>query len=385
MAPVKILFLVNTLRVGGFERDVTMLCEHIDMKRFRPEVWVLCGGGQFEDRVLTAGIRVRDFGRRSSRNPVFACRFAYAISRSRAKLIHAFLPTIATYAALARTCFGVRSPMVLSIGQSQTIAFERWMFRWCSRTFDWLVANSRSAAELGQSLGFSPNRISLIPNGHDIDSQPSAINRKAVRASVGVAEDERMLLCVSRLVDTKRVADAVAALDLLGDSRAKLVIVGDGPQRAVLEDEVARRALKQKVVLAGQRNDVPNLMQAADLFLFPSETEGLPNALIEACLAGLPAVACKVRGVVDVVTDGESAVLVPPRHPADLASAIRNLLANPAEASRLAASAQSRARRNYSIDQSLSALYDVYERLLDYGQGGRDKPRRRDMWSVICG
>jgi len=366
MPPVKVLFLVNTLRVGGFERDVVTLCEHIDLNRFQPEVWVLCGGGQFEERVLKAGIRLRNFGRKSSRSALFAYRLAYAISRSQSKLIHAFLPTIATYAALARTCFGVQSPMVLSIGQSQAVTAERCMFRWCSYTFDWLIANSHSAAELGRALGFSANRLSVIPNGHPIDTRPAPINRRTVRASVGVAQDERMLLCVGRLIDTKRVTDAVAALHLLGGGiPAKLVIVGDGPERDSLENEVANAGLRQKVVFAGQRTDVGELLQAADAFVFPSETEGLPNSLIEACLAGLPIVACNVRGVSDVVKHGETALLVSPRSPTDLAAAIRRLLANPAEASRLATAAQNRARSSYGIDQSLNALYDVYETLLN--------------------
>jgi glycosyltransferase involved in cell wall biosynthesis len=365
----QVLFLVNTLRVGGFERDVAALCEHIDLNRFQPEVWILGGGGQFEDRVLRSGVRLRNFGRKWSRSPVFACKMAYEISRTRAKLIHAFLPTIATYAALARTCFGVRQPMVLSIGQSHTVRAERWMFRWCSRTFDWLVANSRSAADLGQKLGFSPHRISVIPNGHLVDRYLRQTDRQAVRASLGVLANERMLLYVGRLIDTKRVCDAIDAFSLLGaDCPVKLVIAGDGPQRGALVAQVSKLGLNERVVFAGQRRDVPDLLQAADVFVFPSETEGLPNSLIEACLSRLPIVACQVGGVVDVVKNGETAILVAPRSPTELAAAVQCLLRNPAKADSLASAAEIHARHNYSVDQSLNALYDVYDRLLDTRQ-----------------
>jgi glycosyltransferase involved in cell wall biosynthesis len=297
-----------------------------------------------------------------------------------------FLPAIATYAALARTAFGVRQPMILSIGQSHTVPIERCMFRWCRRTFDWLVANSPSARGLGLSLGFDADRISLIPNGHRINRYRSEIDRRAVRASVGVGPEDPMLLYVGRLVDTKRVSDAVAALGLLGEgARAKLVIVGEGPERGAIADEVSRRGLGQRVVFAGHRNDVSQLLQVADVFVFPSETEGLPNALIEACLAGLPVVACNVPGVVDVVQDDATALLVPPRSPSEIAAAVRRLLSDPVEANRLAAAAQKRARDTYSIEQSLSALYDVYERLLDWGQVRRDKPRTGHAHPVVCG
>ncbi len=365
-SPAKVLFLVNTLCAGGAERNVAALCERIDQNRFLPEVWILCGGGEFEDQVRCSGIQLRNLDRRWARNPLFACKTASEISRCDADLIHVFLPSIAAYAALARTCFGVRQPMVMSLGQSRTAPIERCIFRWCSCTFDWLVANSPSAKELGQSLGFATNRISLIPNGHHIDRYQSCIDRRSVRESLGVGLEERMLLCVGRLVDTKRVIDAVVALELLGESsRAKLVIVGEGPERGALVDEVSGRGLSQRVVFAGHRSDVSHLLQAADLFVFPSETEGLPNALIEACLAGLPIVACSVRGVTDVVQEGETALLVPPRSPAALAAAMRRLLLDPAEARRLGTEARARAQESYSIERSLSALYDVYDRLLD--------------------
>jgi glycosyltransferase involved in cell wall biosynthesis len=110
---------------------------------------------------------------------------------------------------------------------------------------------------------------------------------------------------------------------------------------------------------------VSNLLQAADVFVFPSETEGLPNSLIEASLAGLPIAACRVSGVVDVVSDGESALLVPSRNPVELAAAVRMLLADKALARRLGAAAQRSAASRYGIEQSLCGLYDVYERLLD--------------------
>jgi glycosyltransferase involved in cell wall biosynthesis len=371
MPPARVLFLVNTLQTGGFERDVGTLCEHIDRTRFCPEVWVLHAGGRYEDVVLRSRSRLRCLDRGWSKNPLFAWKAAREISHSEAALIHAFLPTIGTYAAWARMWFGVRQPMVLSIGQSYVSLNDRWMFHCCSRAFDWLVANSRSAARLGRSLGFSPQRTSVIHNGHPLDRFYRTIDRQQVRASLGVQSDEHMLLCVGRLVDTKRVCDVIAAAKLLRERLpVKLIVAGDGPERRILEEQVRTLQLDQSVLIAGNRNDVTDLLLAADLFVFPSETEGLPNALIEACLAGLPVVACQVSGVNDVVRHGETALLVPPRSPVELAVAVRRLLSHPDEAGRLAAAAQKHAQATYSIEQSLNALYDVYERLLDPRNGG---------------
>jgi glycosyltransferase involved in cell wall biosynthesis len=363
--PRKILFLVNTLRVGGAERNVALFCSAIDRTRFEPEVWVLCGGGQFEAQVRDAGIRIRNLNRRWSRDPLFALKTARQIARTDADLVHAFLPAIGAYAAMARSWFGMSQPLVLSLGQSEILGHERWMFRWCARTYDWLIANSRSAAELGGELGFASERISVIPNGHATERFTSPIDRVAVRKSLGLHADDRVLLAVGRLIASKRVCDAVAALDLLksGDD-LKLVIVGDGPERSALEDDVRRRDLQQRVIFTGERPDVPDLLKAADVFVFPSETEGLPNALIEASLAGLPIVACQVPGVTDVLTDGETALLVQPHQPEQLADAISALLSERTAANDMALQAQAQSQRCYSVEKSLAGVYNVYHHLL---------------------
>ncbi len=373
--PAKVLFLVNSLRIGGTERNVALFCRRIDRSRFEPEVWLLKPDGAYEAAVKESGIRIRTFSRRWSRSPWFALKMALEISRTDAKLIHAFLPTIAAYAAIARRWYGVRQPMVLSVGQSFAGRTERWLLRLCSRTFDWLIANSPSAAALAQTLGFSVDRMSLIPNGHEVEASRRSIDRTRARETVGVGTQERMLLYVGRLTVTKRFCDAIAATAELAEGHpVKMGIVGDGPERGALEADVSRRCLTGKVNFVGQRHDVLDLLSAADYFVFPSETEGLPNALIEACLARLPIVACRVGGVTDVVQHGQTALLVPPRCPAELAAAVRQLMCDPAEADRLATSAWTSARSKFGIEQSLDALYDVYDRLLDRAQPGRANP-----------
>jgi glycosyltransferase involved in cell wall biosynthesis len=363
--PAKVLFLVNSLRTGGTERNAALFCRRIDRTRYEPELWTLCGGGEFEQDVVRAGINVRNFERRWSRDPLFAWRMAREISRADADFIHAFLPTIGAYAAFAKSWFGVRKPMILSIGQSESQGFDRWKLRRCGRTFDWFVVNSKSAAELARTMAFPVDRTTIITNGHELSRYEVAIDRQVIRAALGVKAHEQMLVSVGRLIPSKRVVDAIEAVAILAASLpVKLVLVGEGPERAQLEAQVSRLGLSDRVVFAGQRNDVIDVLRSADIFVFPSESEGLPNALIEASLAGLPIVACQVGGVVDVVHHEASAVLTPPRSPGDLAAAIRRLLSDPSFAAGLASAAQGHSRRTYCIEQSLNALYHVYERVL---------------------
>jgi glycosyltransferase involved in cell wall biosynthesis len=363
---VRVLFLANTLCTGGTERNIVTFCRHIDRTRFEPEVWVLHEGGELEASVRQAGVTVRSLNRGWSKSPLFALRAARRIARSEAAIVHAFLPAIGTYAVLARTIFRCRQPLVFSMGFNYMPRRHRPLFRLFSRTFDRVVCNSPSVRSVAESVGFKPEAISVIPNGHDLAWYERGVDRGAVRQKLGIAANEKMLLFVGRLTDTKRVNDGISALAIVRttDPGTKLVIVGDGPERASLEEQARRLGIEKQVVFTGQQADVTNFLMSADVFVFPSEYEGLPNSLIEACLAGLPVVACEVPGVTDVVNDGTSAILVPTRNPERLAEGIQRLLHDPAEAERLAAVARERARDSYSVEHSVALLQCFYESLL---------------------
>ncbi len=364
--PHKVLFLVNTLCLGGTERNVALLCRHIDRNRFLPQVWVLHGGGELEQPVRQSGIEVRSLHRKWAYSPFFAIRVAREIDRSDADLIHAFLPTVAAYVGLARMVFGLRAPTVLSMGQSYLTSVHHKVVGSFNSCFDEVIVNSPSARQCALSVGFPKDRIHIIPNGHELSTYQQPVDRTAIRRSVAVGPDEVMLLTIGRLIDTKRVCDAVdATARLAGRWPVKLVVVGEGPEMVSLKQQAVKLGLGERVIFAGQRTDVPQLLEAADIFVFPSESEGLPNALIEASLARRPIVGCQVSGVVDVLCDDENALLVPPRQPHSIADAIGRLLEDTALAGRLAAAAQARAAREFTVEQWLDGHYDVYDRLLE--------------------
>jgi len=362
----KVLFLVNTLRTGGTERNVASICQHIDRNRFEPEVWVLHPGGEWEPKVRAAGVRIRNLNRGWARSPWFAIRAARAIAQTDADLVHVFLSTIGFYAGLARSAFGLRKPLVISAGMSHTTGVERRLFRWFSRCYDRAIANSSSGQQMLSELGFERSRVAIVPNGHDSQRYLNALDRETIRREFPVERNEKLLICVGRLIESKRVCDAVAALSLIRahGHAAKLLVVGDGPERPALEAQARSLGLEDAVFFAGNRSHVIDLLRCSDLFLFPSETEGLSNAIIEACLARLPIVACAVPGVVDVVHDGDQALLVAPRRPDDLAKAVNFCLEHSADAARLAEAGHQHALDHFSMEASLSRLYNIYDEML---------------------
>jgi glycosyltransferase involved in cell wall biosynthesis len=183
--------------------------------------------------------------------------------------------------------------------------------------------------------------------------------RRRARVALGLPPDVPVVGSVGRLTYQKAPEDFVAALQLLGRPDAVGVWVGSGE----LADRVRRRALAPsgpRIVLAGERADVLDLMPAFDVFALPSRYEGLPTVIVEAMICGVPVVATAVNAVHELVVPGETGLLVPPRRPAQLAAAVRYLLDMPEEAGRMAAAARARLGDQHSESALGAALISAY-------------------------
>jgi glycosyltransferase involved in cell wall biosynthesis len=164
---------------------------------------------------------------------------------------------------------------------------------------------------------------------------------------------------VGRLTYQKAPEDFVEMLRRLRRSGVVGVWVGDGE----LAETMRRRAAADpavRIILAGERADVPELLPAFDVFALPSRYEGLPTAVVEAMMCGIPVVATAVNSVSDVVIPGETGLLVPPGRPDLMAAAVEYLLDSPATAARMAGAARTRLGDRYSLTALRSALIEAY-------------------------
>ena len=190
---------------------------------------------------------------------------------------------------------------------------------------------------------------------------PSRGARGRARAALGLPADATVVGAVGRLTYQKAPEDFVAALRALGRPDVTGVWVGDGE----LAGQVAARARDTpgvRVVLAGQRANVPELLPAFDVFALPSRYEGLPTVVVEAMVCGIPVVATAVNAVGDVVVPGETGLLVPPGRPQLMADAVRFLLDSPEAAARMATAARARLGKRFgeqALRQALTAAYSA--------------------------
>jgi glycosyltransferase involved in cell wall biosynthesis len=183
--------------------------------------------------------------------------------------------------------------------------------------------------------------------------------RQRARAALGLPGDAAVVGAVGRLTYQKAPEDFIAAMQELDRPGAIGVWVGGGD----LAERLGRRAgalTNARVVFAGERTDVLDVLPAFDVFALPSRYEGLPTAIVEAMICGVPVVASAVNAVSELVVPGETGLVVPPERPRLLAAAIRHLLDSPEVAARMAAAARVRLGDRYGSSELASALLAAY-------------------------
>jgi glycosyltransferase involved in cell wall biosynthesis len=200
----------------------------------------------------------------------------------------------------------------------------------------------------------SAERTVVIRNAVDVSAASRARHDRATPR----------LIAVGRLKAPKDFVTLIRAFAALPKGSFEALIVGDGPDRGVVEDEIRRLGLEERVRLAGERSDVPALLADSDLFVLSSRSEGLPVSVLEAMAAELPVVASGVGGLAELVVDGETGILVPPGETRALAAALGRLVGDRELRRRLGAAGRARAEALFDLAAFRRAHVELYERQL---------------------
>jgi glycosyltransferase involved in cell wall biosynthesis len=242
------------------------------------------------------------------------------------------------------------------------VALERLAARLCHCN----VVVSEADLEEGERLGiFKPGTAAIIRSGVDVrkveSADPAATGEVRRRYAPG---DSRLVTLVGRLTSPKtpEVFVDAAAMVLEGHPTTSFLLVGDGAKREELQTQIVRVGVEDKVMLAGLRSDVPEILAASDITVHSSTHEGLPKTVLEGMAAGTPVVATAVGGVPAVVEHGVTGLLVDPLDPAQLAHAISILLHDEPLRRRLAVAASS-ALEELTIDRTVADTEQLYDRL----------------------
>jgi len=238
-------------------------------------------------------------------------------------------------------------------------ALERLASRWCDRIVSVNEFHRRWALELGIC---GPNKISAIPNGIARQSPNLPASAVVLRRSLATPAADLIVLTMGRLAPEKGLEYLIEAASLLRCSRPafRFVLAGDGPLRAQLQGLAESLGASRHVEFLGYREDIPDLLAACDLVVLPSLREGLSIALLEAMAAGKPIVTTEIGSNLAVVSQADTALLVPPGDPQALCDAILRCGCDPALRATLGTNARLLFERRYTEERMLNSYKKLY-------------------------
>ena len=237
----------------------------------------------------------------------------------------------------------------------------RWLYRRAKRI---VTTGEALKRELIERTGVPAERIESVPTGADPAVYAPA-DRYAARMHLGLPQDAMLIGIVATLRSWKGHRHLVEALP----AGARLVIVGDGPQREALETQVREARLQDRVHFAGNQRDVVPWMQALDIFALPSyANEGVPQALMQAMLVGLPCVTTHVGSIAELALDGVTALVVPAEDPAALRAALERLMRDVGLRDKLGAAARRHCAEHFSYERMLDRMEAIYREATSSGK-----------------
>lgn len=352
---MRILHVIQELGIGGAERIAVRLAHAA--REAGNDVAVASYPGELVREFPGPHFHVPLVQRRPWRLPAAAHAVDKALRAFKPDLVHCHNPGMAAVTAIA-TARGRRVPTIVSV---HGVPEEDW-----PTTVRVLRLAGLASVACGPAVETALAEHGLTPDAtiaNGISPPPQPAGRDVLEHEFGIAHGQSVFVAVGRLAPEKNYGLAIRAVADVPD--AALLIVGDGPERASLEELAANRGIAARVHLPGIRADARSLMGAADAALFTSKAEGLPLAALEALASGTPLVAVAVRGLRELLVDGENALLVPPDDEAALSAALRRVVSDRG----LARTVGGRGRllaREYSEERMTSAFLALY----------RDRARR---------
>lgn len=368
-APRRISFLITELDHGGAERALVRIVTGLDRSLWNPRVISLSDRGPLAEPLEAARIPVTAIGAGRVRSPAGLWRATVGLTRCLKEQQPAVLQTFLFHANIAGR-FAARRAQVPAVVSGIRVAEKRgrWRLnvdRWTEHLVNHHVCVSQSVADFSiRESGLSESKVVVIPNG--VDVQRFAAAEPVDLSQFGIPKDGATILSVGRLDEQKNPLGLLRSFAAIAQRhpQAHLLFVGHGMDEAALGAEVVGLGLHSRVHLAGWQADVPGLMRACDLFVLASKWEGMPNVLLEAGAAGIPVISTRVEGAEEIITSGESGVLVGISQQEELATAIDDCLTAPEAAKERAIRLQQFVSEQFTWGSVVDSYSKLYESLL---------------------
>ena len=275
----------------------------------------------------------------------------------RAPIIWSLMASYGGFAALVYTWIRPRTKMLLTLQEgdplehyAKRVGALKFLHEKIFARADAVQSISRFLADWARKMGFKGEPV-VIPNGVDVEKFSRKLpvgSRGELRKSFGFSESDVVLVTASRLSLKNGIDDLIRSLAFLPPN-VKCLIAGDGEDAEKLRVLAEKKGLANRVVFLGSRShdELPGILQASDIFVRASLSEGLGNSFLEAMATGIPIIGTPVGGIPDFLTDGETGVFCQPRDPESVAAAVRRIQEEPGLRERLIANGERLVRAQY--------------------------------------
>lgn len=374
--PPLIVHVIHHLGVGGLENGLVNLINHIPPGRYRHAIVCLKGYSDFHKRIAREGVEIVALNKREGHDFGLYLRLFQTFRRLKPDIVHT--RNLAAMegqviAALARVRARVHGEHGRDIFDLHGKNRKYNLLRKAIRPFvDHYIAVSKDLESwLVNTVGATPNRVNQIYNGVDsLRFHPRRSRSPGTGPQGFFTEDAFVIGSVGRMAAVKDYPSLVRAFLMLLEKepasreRLRLLIVGEGDSRRKCLDLLREAGAEALAWLPGERADIPELMRAMDLFVLPSLGEGISNTILEAMSSGLPVVATRVGGNVELVEEGRTGKLVPPGEPEVLADTLLAYYRNPEMLRSHGKAARQEIEARFSMKAMAEGYLEVYDKVL---------------------
>lgn len=360
---INIQHVMLSLQPGGLENGVVNVINGLDETRFHSSVTCLQQSGAFAARIRSAGVGIHVMGLKPGNDFALPIRLARLFRNTRTDIVHTRNAEAFYYGLIGAKLAGVRAVIHSEHGRvlpdsRRRMRLQRWLLRFTDAAF---AVSDQLRRDLAFHLRVPEDCFRVIYNGVNVNRNARA-DRAAARRVFGASDTDIVIGSVGRLVVVKNYQLLLRALGTILDSQARLVLIGDGPERAELESLAVKQGLNGRVCLLGHREDVADLLAGMDIFVLPSLSEGMSNTLLEAMAAGLAVIASDVGGNREIVEHERSGLLFTSGDSTGLRERLIELIENLPRRSELGHAAQTRVLAHFSMPTMIRSYEDLYER-----------------------
>ncbi len=366
---INVIHLVEELTIGGLEKILTAIVLNLDKEKYNVSVWCLREGGFFADKLVKEGIDVKILQISTSRNPLSIYKLYKLLKSHKFDIIHTHAYSAGTIGRISAFLAGI--PVIISHNQNvydyynKYYHFVEWLL---SLITDGIICVSDEVKRFtNETQGIDSKRLLTIYNGIDNVCPVDEKDTSGLRKELGIPINHSVMGTIAQFSKKKGLAYLIKSASILLEHRkdVNFLLVGEGSIMEELKKLCINLKVEKSVIFAGERSDIPKILSLIDIFVLPSIREGLPLAVLEAMDCGKPIIATNVGGVPEIVKNGINGILVQPKDPEALYSAMKELLDDRGKIEKMGYEGKKICGKNFSSKAMVDRVEELYDKLVN--------------------